>query len=108
MESVSVSLRLQADVQTRYSAEAQDRGLALGTYLRLRLEERDQLATEVTSLRRVIEQAAFVSSSSTAPSPPVPLGALTEAVLLLRFLAGPQKAGIVQKEVERRGLETVD
>ncbi len=107
METTTVAFRVPSTVWTRYSAEAQARGMTMGKYLRARLEERDQLALEVATLRRVVERTALAASPHTE-TPPLATGALTEAVLLLRFLAGPQKAGIVQKEVERRGLEAVD
>jgi hypothetical protein len=41
MSSQNIAFRLGRDSWTRYSMEAQQRGLALGTYLRQRLEEQD-------------------------------------------------------------------
>jgi hypothetical protein len=103
MSSTHVSVRLSSDVWTRYSAEAQARGVALGTYLRQRLEQQDRLVAEL-AIRAAAEQSAssrepLESTGSTADS-----GTLVEVLLILRSLAGPQKSAVAQKEVERRGL----
>ncbi len=107
MESTQVHLRLSNDVWARYSAQAQAQGVALGTYLRKRLEQPDHfLDGELAALRRAVEQAAVASAPARGAASPFPPGTLVEVLLLLRSLAGPQKAAVAQKEVERRGLET--
>jgi hypothetical protein len=105
MSSTHVSVRLSSDAWTRYSAGAQTRGVALGTYLRQRLEEQDRLVAEL-AIRAATEQGASsreppASTASTSDS-----GTLVEVLLLLRSLAGPQKSAVAQKEVERRGLSS--
>ncbi len=73
MSSTHVSLRLSSDAWTRYSAEAQARGVALGTYLRQRLEEQDRLVAEL-AIRAAADQGASsreppASSASTRTHP---------------------------------------
>ena len=107
MESTQVHLRLGNDVWARYSIQAQAHGVALGTYLRRRLEQPDQfLDGELAALRRVLEHAVALSTPARGEALQLPPGPLVEVLLLLRSLAGPQKAAVAQKEVERRGLET--
>ncbi len=58
MKSNTVALRLRKDVWIRYSAEAQAQGVALGSYLRQRLEKEDQVDGELAALRRAVERSA--------------------------------------------------
>ena len=107
MESTQVHLRLGNDVWARYSTQAQAHGVALGTHLRRRLEQPDQfLDGELAALRRLLEHAVAASAPACGEALPLPPGTLVEVLLLLRSLAGPQRAAVAQKEVERRGLET--
>lgn len=104
METATVGVRLKGDVWIRYSAEAQAQGMPLGSYLRRRLEEQDSLAGELAALRHTMERALAALAYGGTRAPPD--GTLVEVLLLLRSIAGPQKAAVAQKEVERRGLET--
>ena len=106
MESTSVSFRLENDVWARYATAAQTEGLTLATYLRRRLEQQDRLESELASLRRAVEHTTRGGSPTAGSKGSIASGALVEILLLLRSLAGPQKAAVAQKEVERRGLET--
>ena len=103
MSSTNVAFRLCREAWTRYSTEAQQRGVALGTYLRQRLEEQDRVIAEL-SLRSSVVQNATPHDEPRKCSPAVELGTLVEVLFLLRTIAGPQKTAMVQKEVERRGL----
>lgn len=105
MSSTHVSVRLSRDAWTRYSAEAQTRGVALGTYLRQRLEEQDRLVAEL-AIRAAVEQAASDREPTESPASGSDSGTLVEVLLLLRSIAGPQKSAVAQKEVERRGLSS--
>lgn len=105
MSSTHVSVRLSSDSWTRYSAEAQTRGVALGTYLRQRLEEQDRLVAEL-AIRAATEQGASSREPPTPTTSTSDSGTLVEVLLLLRSLAGPQKSAVAQKEVERRGLSS--
>jgi len=105
MESNTVGVRLRKDVWIRYSAAAQARGTPVATYLRERLEQQDRLENELAALRRAVEHAATVPVPSAGSGSATSAGAVVEVLLLLRSLAGPQKASVAQKEVERRGLE---
>lgn len=80
-------------------------GVPLATLLRRRLEEQDEIAVELAALRRAVERS-FPERAELLEEPSSPPGALLEALILLRGLAGLQKTTIAQKEVERRGLET--
>lgn len=102
-----VSFRLSGDAWTRYSMEAQQRRVALGTHLRQRLEEQDRLIAELT-LRAVAEQSASSPAPPPAASPTGDSGRLVEVLILLRTIAGPQKSAIARKEVERLGLAQGD
>ncbi len=105
MSSTHVSVRLSSDAWARYSADAQGRGLALGTYLRQRLEEQDRLVAEL-AIRAAAEQGASSREPAASSVSASDSGTLVEVLLLLRSLAGPQKSGVAQKEVERRGLSS--
>ena len=107
MKSNRVHFRLNDPVFVRYSSQAQIHDMALGSYLRWRLEQQDQfLAAETAMLKRstaIAQPGAGTAQGATSTLSP---GLLVEVLLLLRSLAGPQKATVAQKEVERRGLET--
>jgi hypothetical protein len=103
MISQNVGFRLSQDIWARYSLEAQQRGLPLGTWLRQRLEEQDRLIVEL-SLRAAVAHDAPPREDSRKSAPGAEPGTLVEVLLLLRTIAGPQKTAMVQKEVERRGL----
>ncbi|BDG08658.1 hypothetical protein [Anaeromyxobacter paludicola] len=111
MSSTNVHVRLSSEAWRRYSAEAQTRGIALGTHLRQRLEEQDRLVAEL-AIHAAAEQsaAAHEQSAPNVPAavalPPFLEGALAELLLVLRQLAGPQRSAVAQKEVERRGLSS--
>ncbi len=109
MESVGVSLRLNKDVWERFSAEAQARALPLATLLRDHLENQDRLQVELGEIRRAIQLVAATpappATGTGAEESPAMRAGILELLLLLRSVAGPQRAMVSQKEVERRGLE---
>jgi hypothetical protein len=104
MTTVAVGLRLSRESWERHSAAAERLGVPLSTYLRQQLDEQDHLADEVAALRAELERRT--PGPATGGNGTIPPGVAIEQLLLLRTLAGPQKANVVQKEVERRGLET--
>ncbi len=107
MRSTRVHFRLNDQVFIRYSSQAQSQDMALGSYLRWRLEQQDQfLAAEAAMLKRSVSQAPTTSGPTQGATPSLPPGMFVETLLLLRSLVGPQKLNVAQKEVERRGLET--
>lgn len=106
MGSTHVHVRLNNAAWARFSKEAEVRAVPLGTYLRQRLEQQDELlANEIAALRAVVEHAGSAGQHTRYDGPALASGALVEALLLLRSLVGPQKAALVQKELERRGLD---
>jgi predicted DNA-binding protein len=104
---VPVPIRLSPSVFERYSAEATALGKGLSTYLRERLEHQDRLESELAALRRAVERSATGPAPANGGTPSLSPGAFVEMLLHLRALVGPQKATVAQKEVERRGLETL-
>jgi len=105
MATTQVTLRLAPEVWARLSAKAQEYCMPLATYLCRRLEEEDHIDAELGVLREVVERSARPTAGDGERGPSVPPGALVEVLLLLRALAGPQRAAMAQGEVGRRGLE---
>jgi hypothetical protein len=103
MGSVAVGIRFAREVWARHSAAAQARGVPLGTYIRQLLDEHEQVATALAELRASLERSVGEKPEGSVPS--TTQAALLEMLLLLRQMAGPQRAGLAVKEVERRGLE---
>jgi hypothetical protein len=102
MAMVAVGIRLEREVWERHSAAAHSLGVPLGVYLRQRLDEHDQATSVLADLKSLIERTV----NATEGRSEIPMGLLIEGLLILRQLAGPQRALMAQKEVERRGLES--
>lgn len=100
MTTVSVGIRFARDDWARYSAAAQARGLPLGAYLRELIDERDQRANALAEVRALLERRFGEKGASSGTQ-----AAILEMLLLLRQLAGPQRADMARAEVERQGLE---
>lgn len=104
------------DAQTLiYTAQAEQRGVPLSTYLRERLERADRADEELSSIRASLMELGDAvdelrrerpadGHASPAPSQPADDAMAIETLLLLRGLAGPQQQRMVMAEVERRGL----
>src|SRR5512138_244130 len=105
MPSTHVSVRLSHGAWTRYSAEAEAHDLALGTYLRRRLEQQDQFLENELALRSRVAGAAAPEKAA-PPRCTVPVGLLVEMLFILRMIANPQNSRIANSEVKRLGLET--
>lgn len=104
MPSTHVSVRLGRDAWTRYSAEAEAHDLALGTYLRRRLERQDEFLENELALRSRL--GAPASANAAGPRCSVPIGLLVEMLFILRQIVSPQKSAIAHSEVKRLGFET--
>ncbi len=102
-----VRVRLSLEKQVLYEAHAAAEGKPLGTYLRERLEREDVLLEEMAALRRAVERAAvgIKDGQDQAGGVTPPLGLLVELLLLTRASIAPGKMQMVQKEVERLGLD---
>jgi hypothetical protein len=107
MASFHISFRLSYEAWKRYSALAEVSDLPLGTFLRRRLELQDQVLATELDLRARSAKPPEDEGGKTMP-PDVMKGTLVEILLLLRSIAGLQRCGMVQKEVERRGLPVCD
>jgi len=104
MKPDHVHFRLSHEAWVRYSTQAQAHEMALGSYVRLRLEQQDEfLAGELAKLK-----LAAQPTPSAKPDHEPLSGLFLEMLLLLRVLVGPYKGGMVQKEVERRGLTVME
>ncbi len=119
MPSVSVHIRLPSETWERYSAEAQAAGKALAEFLRDRLAEQADVASELAGLRamlsrrgdtghdaelattlQAIRDAAEDGGGMVAGDRAIAL----ESLLLLREVVGHVKAKPIQGRVEALGL----
>lgn len=104
MRSTHVSVRLSHAAWTRYSAQAEAHDLALGTYLRRRLELQDEFLENELALRSRASGLAAAEPAA-AERCSVSVGLLVEILLILRQIVSPQKSAMAQSEVVRLGLE---
>jgi len=99
-----VHFRLSHEAWVRYSTQAQAHEMALGSYLRLRLEQQDEfLASELAKLKLAAQPAPAAKPEHEPFS-----GTFLEMVMILRMIVGPEKSRIAHKEAERRGLPFVE
>jgi hypothetical protein len=104
MKPEHVHFRLSHEAWVRYSSQAQAHEMALGSYLRLRLEQQDEfLAGELAKLKLAAQPAP-----SARPDHDPLSGTFLEMLMLLRMLVGPEKSRIARKEAERRGLTVME
>jgi hypothetical protein len=103
LESIHVSLRLSRDAWERYSDEATALGVALGTYLRNRLEHVDRYVENELALRARPVQPA--SAPCPGASAPLAQSVHLEMLLILRQIARPQMVDMARAELKRIGLE---
>lgn len=101
--TATIGVRVGRDLWTRFNVEAQALGVSVGTYVRRRLEDEESLTARLDVIRAAVERGAKAPAPAAA-LPPLVEGAIVELLLLLRQMAGPQKALMAQKEVERRSL----
>lgn len=74
-------------------------------WVTLDFDEQSQTSALLAALRRCSQAEPGIGQRN-ALAPECSPGTLVEILLLLRLLAGPQKAALAQAEVHRRGLET--
>jgi hypothetical protein len=74
-------------------------------WVTLDLDEESQTSALLAALRRSSKSEPGTGQESALPQECSP-GTIVEILLLLRLLAGPQRAALAQGEVHRRGLET--
>ncbi len=102
-----IKLRLSLEQQHQYEEEAAARGLPLGTYLRQRLEQGDQVAEQLAELRRLVvagfQEREDRGETDSAPRP-ADTGMLVEMLLLLRSVVGADKLQVAHGELRRQGL----
>ena len=106
-ESVILQLRLDATAHARYSREAASARKPLATYLRELLERRNALEDRLATIEHALEElaaAATTRQAQPAKTPASDQAVILEMLIVLRQLAGPQKADLAQKELKRRGI----
>lgn len=104
MKPDHVHFRLSHEAWARYSTQAQALEMALGTYLRLRLEQQDEfLAGELAKLKLAAQPPPAAKPDHDPLS-----GTLLQMLILLRMLVGPEKTRIASKEAERRGFTVME
>lgn len=87
-----VTIRLSAEKRSLYEIEAAHRKQSLGTYLRERLEQSEVLSHQ--------------PSGNTKPPSSHEQGVLLEILLLLRYIASPEKLNLVRGELKRLNIPT--
>lgn len=87
-----VTIRLSAEKRSLYEIEAAHRKQSLGTYLRERLEQSEVLSHQ--------------PSGNTTPPSSHEQGVLLEILLLLRYIASPEKLNLVRGELKRLNIPT--
>lgn len=87
-----VTIRLSAEKRSLYEIEAAHRKQSLGTYLRERLEKSEVLSHQ--------------PSRNTTPPSSHEQGVLLEILLLLRYIASPEKLNLVRGELKRLNIPT--
>lgn len=100
-----INVRLSVEKQLMYEAEAEARGIGIGTYLRGRLEDEDAILEELSSLRRAFERVAGANGSSNYGRQET---VMLEMLLLLRQIAQGEKTQRAQQELKRLGLKIWD
>jgi len=100
-----INIRLPIEQQLKYESQAIEHGLPLRTYLRQRLESGDNILTELSALRKAVEQTTPFSDAGNDDSK---TGIMLEILLLLRQIAQPQKVQIAQHELKRLGFDIWD
>lgn len=106
-ESIIVQLRLDASAHARHSAEAAIAKKPLATYLREFLERRNALEDRVAAIEHALADLAAATApryTQSAKAPTSDQAVTLEVLIVLRQLAGPQKADLAQKELKRRGI----
>jgi hypothetical protein len=104
MKPDHVHFRISHEAWVRYSTQAQAHEMALGSYLRLRLEQQDEfLAGELAKLKLAAQPPPGAKPGHDTLS-----GTLLQMLILLRMLVGPEKTRIAGKEAERRGFTVVE
>lgn len=91
-----INIRLSAEKRFLYETEAAYRGQSLGVYLRERLEKSETSSNDLQSIRELL--------GNLSPSSSPDKGILLEILLLLRYLSGPEKMILVQKELNRLNI----
>jgi hypothetical protein len=100
-----IKLRLSIERQHQYEEAAAARGMPLGTYLRQRLEEGDQVGEQLAELRRLIEDGSNEQHSpGNAGLSSAEAGMMVEMLLLLRSVVGGDKLQVAHGELRRQGL----
>jgi len=89
-----INIRLSAEKRFLYETEAAHRGQSLGVYLRERLEKSESSSHELQNIHNLLKNLTSSSSSHDQ-------GILLEILLILRYIASPEKLNLVRKDLKR-------
>ena len=93
------SIRLSAEKQHFYEAEAAAKNMPLRTYLRQRLEKEDIILEELIALRKFMKDDGSDEGQTSSTN------VMLEILLLLRQIAQPKHVHLAHQELKRLGLE---
>ena len=91
-----ITIRLPPEQRLLYEAEAARRGQSLSTYLRERLEKGESSSPELQNLQDLLKNIPQSSSHDQ--------GILLEILLLLRYIASPEKLNLVRRDLKRLNI----
>lgn len=92
-----INIRLSAEKRFLYETEAAHRGQSLGVYLRERLEKSESSSQDLQNIHNLLKNLSPSSSSHDQ-------GILLEILLLLRYIASPEKLNLVRKDLKRLNI----
>ena len=92
-----ITIRLPPEQRLLYEAEAARRGQSLSTYLRERLEKSESSSPELQNLQDLLKNLSPSSASHDQ-------GILLEMLLLLRYIASPEKLNLVRRDLKRLNI----
>jgi len=90
---------LSAEKRFLYETEAAHRGQSLGFYLRERLEKSESSSHELQNIHDLLKNLTPSSSSHDQ-------GILLEILLILRYIASPEKLNLVRGDLKRLNIPT--
>jgi len=100
-----IPVRLSHERRAAYEAEAAEREMPLGQFLRERLDAADRIQDELAAIRHALVAFMEREPSTISAAPSADAGMLLEILLLTRQRAKPEELRMWQAEVARNGLK---
>lgn len=92
-----INIRLSPEKRFLYETEAARQGQSLGVYLRERLEQSEASSHELQKIHDLLKNLTSSSSSHDQ-------GILLEILLILRYIASPEKLNLVRRDLKRLNI----